>query len=136
MAEPTKGAAPAPKAPTPPAGANAKPGDNGHAPPAPSGQPSPPPFDPAAAGLVYRAGADGKPGKWVRPVKANGQEFDFDPTDPEAWHGVSTHRAAQRHITEAQKTKKAWDDVLAAFKADPVNTMREVGKKLMATAGS
>lgn len=120
--------APSPAASPPPAPANGKPPENGHQAAAPAANPTPPPFDPAAAGLVYRNGQDGKPGKWVRPYKADGKEYDFDPTDPEAWHGVSTHKAAQKHISKAAEAQKAWDDIIRAFERDPVSTIRQMAE--------
>lgn len=129
-------ATPAPAAAPPPVPAAAKPegAAGGHAPPTEAKNETPPPFDPAKAGLVFRAGAEGKPGKWVRPVKADGETFDFDPTDPEAWSGVSMTKTAKRLVSKAQQEKaevqKAWNELLAEVDGEDPDALVEALAKL------
>jgi hypothetical protein len=131
MADAPAGTPPAAPQPTNPQ-ANAPPaGGNGHGEAPPASNPEPTAAEIWEAlkqrGHTVKRGPDGKLSV-VRPVKANGETFDFDLTNEESWHGVSTHKAAQRAQTKAQEHIKAWDQIIAAFDADPIGTVRELAR--------
>jgi hypothetical protein len=103
MAEQT--AAPAPQPTATQAQGNAPPGENTHGETEAPENPTPPPFDPAKAGLVFRDGSYG----FVE--KVDGQEVWF-PLDEQTRGKARLGMAAQRRMDEAARTKQEADAVI------------------------
>jgi len=93
--------------------------EGGHATENVATQPDPPAFDWKAAGYVYRTGAEGQPGRFVRPVKVDGAEIDVDLADPKTWDEYSLAKASHRRMEKAALTEKQVTQLLRGIQDDP-----------------
>lgn len=123
--------APAPGAPPPAApGANANPAAPGAPPNAPNTAEQ---SWQEKAGFVKRVAED-KTERWVRPLKVDGQDIDFDPSDPKSWDDLNLGVAAKRRMSEAAREKAAAKDevdriingLATNLQSDPIGTYEQM----------